>query len=399
MTNVEPSYSRGSIYPPLSILAIGLFTVGTNAFIIAGLLPDIARHLDATPGQVSYAITWYSLVVAVGAPAIAMLLPRLSRTVLMAGGLFVFALGGLLAALAPTLVVFVLGRILAGVGGAALVPAATAAAAAIARPEQRGRAIGFVAVGFSLATALGSPLGTALGSIAGWRTPLLIVVGIGVVTALLILWRVRDIPVPLVAGWSARLAPLREPRLIAALVANVLLTAGFNIVYIFSSAVTSGTTGGDGTLLAGLLLCYGIAGVVGNALSGPLTDRVGNRVVATSALGAEIVVLLLIPLASGSFLFTAVLFVLWGLSAFGSVVPVQHRLVAIDPPTSGIAISWFTTAMYAGIALAPPLGAAVQGALGAQRIPVAAAVVTALAIIAFQFAYARRPRVPATEPA
>uniref|UniRef100_UPI0025BB2B9E MFS transporter n=1 Tax=Herbiconiux sp. TaxID=1871186 RepID=UPI0025BB2B9E len=131
MTFIEQSYAK-PLYPRLAVLAGGLFVVATNAFVIAGLLPDIAATLGVTPSQVGYSITDYSIVVAVGAPAISILLPRLSRTVLMAIGLAFVAGGTILAALAPDVTAFTLGRVLAGLGGAALVPAATAAAASLA---------------------------------------------------------------------------------------------------------------------------------------------------------------------------------------------------------------------------------------------------------------------------
>jgi predicted MFS family arabinose efflux permease len=399
VTNVEQSYSRGSIYAPLSILAVGLFAVGTNAFVIAGLLPDIAADFGVTAHEVSYSITFYSIVVAVGAPVLSILLPRMSRTRLMALGLLVFTLGTVVAALAPTLAVFVLGRVVAAVGGAALVPTATAAAAAIAKPEQRGRALGFVGLGFSLATALGSPLGTAIGAAGGWRLPILVLAGISALTALAVAVGVRGIPVGPAVGFLARFAPLRDTRLIATLVTTVLLTAGFNVVYIFSSGVTADATGGDARMLAILLLAYGVTGIIGNAGAGPLTDRIGNRISASTALIVEIVVFLLLPFLDRSFAATAVLFAVWGIVAFAAVVPVQHRLVAIDPAASGIVLSWYSTAMYGGIALAPILGSATSATVGVRDVPFTAAIVTALALIVFQFAYARRPRLAAAEPA
>src|ERR1700709_2450382 len=119
MTNVELSYS-GRLYPRLAVLALGLFVVATNAFVIAGLLPNIAATFGVHPSDVSYSITWYAVIVAVAAPAISILLPRVSRTTLMALGLVLVAIGTVVAAASPTLLVFTLGRVIAAFGGAAL---------------------------------------------------------------------------------------------------------------------------------------------------------------------------------------------------------------------------------------------------------------------------------------
>ena len=387
MTTIEPSYGTGSPYPRIVLLAAGLFIVGTNAFVIAGLLPDIADSLGVHATDVSYSITLYSIVVAIAAPAISILLPRLSRTHLMVIGLVLIAIGTVIAAASSSLALFSVGRVLAGLGGAALVPTATASAAAIVPPERRGSALAAVAVGFTLATALGSPVGTAIGEAGGWRLPLYGVAGLALLLGVAIgLW-VRHIPVADPVSLGQRFRIMRDSRVVMTLAATLFLTAGFNVVYILSSVVTHDATGGSGALLAILLLIYGLAGVVGNLVAGKLTDRLGNRVNVTSFLIAEGVLLLVLPLVSSSFIGTAIVFGFWGIASFAAVVPMQHRLIVIDPATSGIALSWYTTAMYIGIGLAPLIGAADFAIGGAQLIPLFGAAAIAVSLITFQLGY------------
>jgi len=79
MTTIEQSYPpMREIVLKLGILSFGLFVVGTNAFVIAGLLPKIADTLGVTPAVVSYSITFYALVVAIVAPVISISLSRMS---------------------------------------------------------------------------------------------------------------------------------------------------------------------------------------------------------------------------------------------------------------------------------------------------------------------------------
>ena len=387
MTVIEQSYASTRLYPKLGVLAAGLFLVGTNAFVIAGLLPDIASTLGVHANEVSYSITYYSLVVAVGAPALSIFLPRLSRTTLIVAGLVLFIVGGLIAASAPTLLLFTIGRVVAAVGGAAIVPTATAAAAALAPPHQRGRALSFVTIGFTLATAVGSPLGTLLGAAGGWRLPLFILVALGAVVAAVVALTIRGVPVGAAASVAERFGTLKNLAILGPLVATLLMVAGFNVVYIFSSSVAEPAIGQSGELLAVLLFSYGVAGVIGNAVSGPLTDRFGNRIMTVVTIGGQAVVLAVMPLLSWSLAALIVLFVVWGVTAFGATVPVQHRLVSVDPQRSALAMSWFTTAMYLGIALAPILGGVASGIGGAGLIPVFGAVVSVLALAAFQSSY------------
>jgi predicted MFS family arabinose efflux permease len=389
MTDIKQSYSPGTVYLRLGILAAGLFVVGTNAFVIAGVLPHIAQTLGVSPSAVSYSITFYALVVAVASPVVSITLARVSRTRLMAGGLVLISAGTALAALAPSLELFNAGRVVAALGGAALVPAATAAAPAMMPAAQRGRALAIAGLGFTLATAVGSPLGTALAGIGGWRLPLLVLAGLALVIAVLVAIMVRDVPIAPVTRLADRFAPLRNRAVLLALAATLLLMAGFNVVYIFSSAVTRSATAGSAPSLAGLLLVCGLGGVIGTALAGRITDRLGSRASAALTLGLVVIALVLLPLLQESYALTAVAFGVWGMAAFGAVVPIQHRLVSIDPRTAGLALSWYSTAMYLGISLAPIAGAAALPA-GAQTIPLVGAVATALAALALQLGYRRR---------
>jgi DHA1 family inner membrane transport protein len=389
MTSIERSYAS-RLYPRLAVLALGLFVVGTNAFVIAGLLQQIAKTLGVRPSDVSYSITFYSLIVAILAPVMSITLARVSRTTLMAAGLLVVAAGTVIAASAPTLEVFTAGRIVAAFGGAALVPTATAAAAMMSSPERRGRAIGFVAAGFTASTAFGAPIGTALASVSSWRVPMYGIAGLAVLAALAVALFVRDVPLGAAASLRHRLAVLGNPRLLLGLAATLLAVCGFNIVYIFSGAIAAPATGGDGGVLAILLLAYGVAGILGNTIAGRLIDRFGSLRVGLIAIAVDALLLLALPFVVSNFGITAVLFALWGFAVNAGTLPLQHRLVQIDPATSAIALSWFSTALYAGIALAPVLGAEVLGLGNAEAVPVIGAVVTLLAAVAFGLGFVGR---------
>jgi len=392
--------SDSAAYPPmreillkLGILSFGLFIVGTNAFVIAGLLPRIADTLGVTPAVVSYSITFYALVVAIVAPVLSITLARMSRTTLMASGLALIAVGTVLAALSHDIVLFTLGRMIAGAGGAALVPSATAAATAIVPPARRGTAIAFVSAGFTLSTAIGAPLGTAIGEVGGWELPLWVLAGLAALLVPAVVFGVRGIPLPAAASFRRRLSALRDRRLVLTLLAGLLMFASFNSVYIFSSTITQHATGGSGSLLAALLFAYGLAGIVGNVFAGPLTDRAGSRRFAIATIGIQVLLLLALPLLDGGFWGTAVLFVIWGLTAFATVVPLQHRLVEIDPANAGISLSWWASATYLGIAVAPLLGATVLG-VNPQLVPVVGAVLALAAIVVFLVGFGAPARNP-----
>jgi DHA1 family inner membrane transport protein len=388
-TTDEPPVTRAT-FLKLALLSAGLFLTGTNAFVIAGLLPTLADAFDTTRATVGYSITVYALVIAIAAPAASILLGRVSRTTLIVSGLILMAIGILITAMAPTIEVFIVGRAIGALGGAVLVPTSTAAGPALLHPRRVATAIAVVTLGFSLATAIGAPAGTALAAAYGWRTPLFIIAGLAVLLAVLVAFVVHGVPIPPVASIRQRLRPLQDARVSLGLVSTLLLILGFNIVYLFSASVTEESTGGSGGRLALLLLAFGLGSVVGNVAAGPITDRFHARNTFTVLAALQIVILVLIALIGGTFWVEIILFALWGATALGSTIPIQQRLATIDRATTGLTLSWFTSAQYLGIAIAPIVATTAVGLAGASLIPIAGAIVIAVCIITFQLGYAQR---------
>jgi len=383
--------TEGRVTLRLALLSAATFLVGTNGFVVAGLLPDIAEGLGTTPNGVALSITVYAAVVAVLAPTVATILTRVPRTALIASGLVITAVGTVITAVAGDLPAFVLGRAVAGVGGAEIAPTAVAAAASMVPAARRGRAIAVVLLGFTLSTAIGSPLGTVVAHLGGWRLALAAVAGLGFLIAAVFVLMVRGIPLPPPMSLARRASVLAVPGILLALGSTVLTITAFNVAYIYSSTFTAGATGGSGALLAVLLLAYGIGGVAGNQLSGRLTDRYGNRVVGSGLMALHLVSLVLIPLATPSYGALLVVFVVWGVAAFGTGIAVQHRLAEVDPSRATVSISWYSTGVYVGIALAPIVGGAALSGWGAMHVPHAAALAVLGAALLFQLGFLVRP--------
>lgn len=374
----------------LGLLALGLFVVGTNAFVIAGLLPQIANTLGVGPGTIGYSISVYAIVVAVASPLVSVTCARVAPERVLAAGLVLIAAGTFMAAFAGTFAVFTAGRVVAAFGGAALVPTAIAAAPAMVPPAQRGRAIALVGMGFTLAMAIGSPIGTALADIGGWRLPLTVLAGLAAVLVPALLLVVRDVPRGgTVVDLRSRAVVLADRRIVFAILASLLMTLAFNMVYIFSAVITHDATGGDHKRLAALLLIYGVAGVIGNVLGGRLADRLGSRRTLEIVLAAQAAAFLgLIP-AHGSLPATAVLFGVSGIAGSAASVAIQYRLATVDSRHASVGLAWYSTAMYLGISIAPLIGAATLPH-GLPVLLTAAAVSILVAVVASEISHARR---------
>jgi predicted MFS family arabinose efflux permease len=192
-------------------LSLGAFAIGTEGFMIAGLLPALAHDLDVGLPAAGHLVTAFSLAYAIGAPVLAVLTAGLERKRLLAVAMGGFALANVLAALAPGYAWLMGARLLLALSAASFMPAAGGYAAGLAGPERQGRALSVVIGGLTVAIIAGVPLGVLLGDALGWRATFLGVAGMAAFSLLGILsWLPRQAP-GVVASLGERMALARTP--------------------------------------------------------------------------------------------------------------------------------------------------------------------------------------------
>ncbi len=168
----------------LLVLAVGMFAIGTDSFVIAGILPEVTQSLGVSIALAGQMVTVYALSFAVLSPVIAAAAAHWPRKRLLLAGLAVFVIGNLVTAIAPTIEWVLASRFVAGLGAAMFSPTATATAASLVPAEKRARALAIVVAGLSGATALGSPLGTFIGGLGDWRATMWFVTVVGAVATI-----------------------------------------------------------------------------------------------------------------------------------------------------------------------------------------------------------------------
>lgn len=340
----------------LVMLALGMFAMGTDNFVVAGILPGVARSLHTTPGLAGQMVTVYALSYAVMAPVMAAVAAGWPRKRLLVSALGLFVAGNVVTALATDLTTVLASRALAGLGAALFAPTALGVATLLAAPEKRGRALATVTAGLTAATALGAPLGTFIGGFGSWRATLWFVAILGLVATLGVWTMLSAVPQPPRITLRERLAPVRDLRIALTLLTSLFAFGGFLMVYTYAGLVLAHVTGGDASLLAGLLLLWGIAATVGNGLSGRLVDRFDSRRIIGAGLCVALVNFCALPWTSVHPLGAAIALTVWGVCGWGLLVPQQHRLVKIAPHAAPLLLALNNTATYGGLACSGVLG-------------------------------------------
>lgn len=377
------------MYRSLVVLAAGMFAIGTDSFVIAGILPDAADSLGVPVGTAGWLLTAYALTYAVLGPVMAALTARWPRRTLFLAGFAIFTAGNLVTAFVPVFGVALASRALAGLGGAMVTPAAVAAAAALAPPERRGRAIATVMTGLSAATALGAPIGTAIGSLTGnWRATMLFVSALGILAAVGIALLLPAIPTPPAVPLRTRVAPLADHRIGLTLLTTLLVYTGLYTVYSFIGESLDRATGGSGTTLAALLFVWGLAATVGTLASGGLIDRFGGRRIINISITVAAIDFALLPWTSAHLLSTIAALLVWGVCGWGLLAPQTHRLITAMPTAAPLLTGLASAMVYIGVSAAPLVGQAGMAWFGAHWLGAVGAVFIGLGLVAAEAAHA-----------
>ncbi|MET9295566.1 MFS transporter [Streptomyces sp. NPDC003077] len=379
------------------LLALGAFTLGLDAYVMAGLLPVVADDLGTTVSLAGQMVTVFTLAYAIAAPLVAGARGGMSPRTWIVVALAVFTLGNAATALAPSLGVLLAARVVAGAGAGVYSALSTAAASALAGPERRGRALALVMGGMSTGTVLGVPVGVLLAERAGWRSTMWLVTALGAVALVGLVALLPPVPADPAVSVRARLAAVTDRRVAPVVGVSFLAAVASLGLYTYLAPVLADA--GRVREVAPYLWAWGIGGVLGSLAAGPLVDRTagsGRRggvaalvgVVMAAIAGAQALLPALAPVP----LAAAAALVIWGAAGWALQVPQQHRLLALRDDRGTVALALNNSALYLGSAAGSALGGLALGAgVAPAALPWAAAGIAALGLALHMWA-SRRSR-------
>nr|BBH87333.1 MFS transporter [Thermosporothrix sp. COM3] len=356
-------------------LALGTFALGTDSFVMAGVLPSIAHDMGVTESVAGQLVTVFALAYAAGAPVLAAITARWPRHRVLLSSLGVFCLANIGSAIAPNFRLLLLSRVLAGCCAALYSPMAYALGTSLAPSEKRGKALALVASGLMLATVFGSPAGTWVGEHFGWRFSFSLVVFLaGLACFVLLVVGVPGDKENATLSLKERLVPMREPRMLLALSPTLFGYLGIYLLYTYLGISLQQSM--HLTDISGYLLVFGIGNLIGNWLAGFMTDRLGSA--RPMIMGQILVMLCLVLFSFASFFPIGALLTLLclGIVMPSFFAPQQHRLLHLAPQHANVLLALNNSMLYLGIGSAGAIGglllhyapALVLGPIGALSV-------------------------------
>lgn len=355
----QPDQNR----PPVGVIALlsGCnFVIGMGAFIVVGMVPLLVNDLGISTAAAGGALTIYALSYAVLSPVLVSVTGRIGRRRVIAAGMFTFAVGAALSAVAPNVAMLYLARALAAAGAGVVTPVGAAVVAALAPPSTQGRAIAAFYFGLTLSQALGVPIGGWIAYTFGWRVAFWIVMVMALLFSTVIWWRVpaglRYTPVSLFDLGRT----LKNGLVMGAVLFTASYLCSFYVLFTHLAPLLDQTMGygRDGITL--VLLMFGAGAVAGNLMGGVLSDRFGP---VQSLVLLCLVQIVLMPLFSGLPIEPTLLLVLafvWSAVGWSFVAPQQVRVLQLAPQMAGVVLALNAAAIYVGSASGSAIGGLVQ---------------------------------------
>lgn len=320
----------------LIALALGAFGIGLTEFVIMGLLPEVANDFGVSEAAAGWLISGYALGVVVGALVLTAATTKLPRKPVLLGLIVLFILGNLITALGSGYEIAMIGRVLAALSHGAFFGIGAVVAADLVAPDKKAGAIAIMFTGLTAANVFGVPFGTFLGQQFGWRSTFWVISVIGVVALIGIALLVPAAAPPVKQeaatqsasqhGLRGELRAFRSTQVWLSLIVTVLAFGGMFGAFTYIAYTLTEVSGFASSTVPWLLVLFGVGLLIGNWAGGRLADRSIDRTLLTF-ISALTLVLAAFSLLAGSPIATTVLLFLMGGFGFGTVPPLQARIM------------------------------------------------------------------------
>ncbi len=344
---------------PIYLIALGAFALGMASYVTAGLIPMIEASFAVSVAVAAQLVTSFTLAYGLGSPIFVALTPahRQRAGLLLALGLFVIANAA--SALAESFTALMAWRAIAGIGAGVYLAMGIGASAAVSIPERRGKAIAIIMGGMASGVVLGVPLSLLIAEQLGWQAALWLVTLLGLVAFFGLLLKLPSLPAATATTLGEKLAILGDSHVLVILLVSLLAAIASLGMYTFIAPLLADPAYGAVRSVTPYLWVWGIGGVLGSFLIGPLVDRIRGPVLTFAIMLILAVSLFVLPLAAALNTWLVMLpIALWGAVGWALQVPQNNELILARQAQGdgNLAIALNESALYLGSAIGAAAG-------------------------------------------
>ncbi|MGA4366101.1 MFS transporter [Pantoea ananatis] len=357
--------AQSSVY----LIAIGAFALGMASYVTAGLIPMIETSFSVSVSMAAQLVTAFTLAYGLGSPIFVAIMPSSKQKSNLLIALILFFLANAGSALATSFTWLLVFRALAGIGAGVYLAMGISASASISGPSNQGKAIAIIMGGMASGVVLGVPLSLLLAQHFGWQSALWLISLLGVISFIGLAVKLPTLPSGHKSTLGEKLSILRDANVVTILTVSLLAAISSLGMYTFIAPLVKSSDFSIDLSLTSYLWVWGLGGVVGSFLVGPVVDKVKGPVLTFAILLILALSLLSLPLLAGMNQWLLMVPVaLWGAVGWALQVPQNNELISsrMTAGDGNLAVALNESALYLGSAI----GAALGGVMLLFEIPV-----------------------------
>lgn len=353
---------------PIYLIALGAFALGMASYVTAGLIPMIESSFSVSVAVAAQLVTAFTLAYGLGSPVfVALTPPDRQRTGLLVA-LALFVVANAASALATSFDSLMIWRAVAGIGAGVYLAMGIGASAALSTAERRGKSIAIIMGGMASGVVLGVPLSLMIADQTGWQAALWLVTLLGLLALVGLALMLPALPAAPASSLRQKLAILADGHVVTILLVSLLAAIASLGMYTFIAPLLADPDHGAVRSVTPYLWIWGIGGVLGSFLIGPVVDRVRGPVLVLAIMLILAASLFVLPFAAALGAWLVVLpIALWGAVGWALQVPQNNELILARQAQGdgNLAIALNESALYLGSAI----GAAAGGFVLLLQLP------------------------------
>jgi len=317
------------------LLALTQFTVVLDFMVMSPLGDMLMKSMELTTSQFGFAVSGYAISAGVSGLLTAGFADRFDRKKLLLFFYIGFITGTLFCGLATTYFMLLAARIITGVFGGVIGSISMAIMADLFPLHQRGRAMGFMQMGFGASQALGIPISLYIANHWGWQSPFLMIVGLATIIWLVVMMKLQPVTKHLELKTEKtaikhllHTLQLRQYR--TGFLLTALLSLGGFMMMPWGSAFAVNNLHVSYDQLPILFMASGVAALIIMPLIGKLSDKIDKvKIFTVAALSMMVIIVIYTNLGPIPFFLILTLNILMMTAIMSRIVPAMALVSAL----------------------------------------------------------------------
>ncbi len=317
------------------LLAFTQFTVVLDFMVMSPLGDMLIKSMSLTTSEFGFAVSAYAFSAGIAGLLTAGFADRYDRKKLLLFFYVGFIAGTLVCGLSTTYFMLLTARIITGLFGGVIGSISMAIVADLFPMHQRGRAMGYMQMGFGASQVLGIPISLYIANHWGWQSPFLMIVGLAAIIWLLTMMKLHPVTkhLHLKSDKSAITHlwhTLKHGHYRTGFLLTSLLSLGGFMMMPWGSAFAVNNLHVTYDQLPVLFMASGIAALIIMPLIGKLSDKIEKvKIFTVAAVAMMVIIVIYTNLTPVPFILIITLNILMMIAIVSRIVPAMALVSAL----------------------------------------------------------------------